>query len=317
MSMKPAFRPAELIRATAIARRYYIAGESKIRIAEDFGISRFKVARILDDARAAGIVRIEIAEPTEVDTDLSHQLRTAYGLHQAIAVVDPGEGGAMHRGLGRIAAEYLTEILEEDDTLGLACSRTLNAMTLALDELPRCTVVQLTGVLPGGVEENSVELVRRVASLARGPAYPIYAPLVVSDPATADALRAQPQVAGAMQRYAELDKAVVAIGSWSPTLSLVRDALSPAEGAALERDGVQAEVCARTVDVHGTPTAPELTSRIIAITLEQLRDVPEVVAVAGGAGKAQAIHSVLKTGVVSSLVTDTTTARTLIEAAGL
>lgn len=314
--MKHAFRPAELIRATAVARRYYLAGDSKIRIAEDFGISRFKVARILDDAREAGIVRIEIAEPTEVDTDLSHQLSTAYGLTQAVAVAHTGEGESLNRSLGRIAAEYLTEIVQEDDTLGLACSRTLNAMTLALGELPRCTVVQLTGVLPGGVEENSVELVRRVASLARGPAYPIYAPLVVSDPGTARALRAQPQVADAMQHYGGLDKAVVAIGSWSPTLSLVRDALTPAEGEVLEREGVQAEVCARTVDVHGAPIAPELTSRIIAITLEQLRAVPEVIAVAGGTGKTRAIHSVLKTGVVSSLVTDTKTARNLIESAG-
>lgn len=313
--MKHAFRPAELIRATAVARRYYLAGDSKIRIAEDFGISRFKVARILEEARDVGIVRIEIAEPTEVDTDLSQRLSTAYGLKQAVVVAHAGEGEALHRSLGRIAAEYLTEILEEGDTLGLACSRTLNAMTLALGDLPRCTVVQLTGVLPGGVEENSVELVRRVASLARGPAFPVYAPLVVSDPGTAEALRSQPQVADAMQRYGELDKAVVAIGSWSPTLSLVRDALSPAEGASLEREGVQAEVCARTVDVHGSPIAPELTSRVIAITLDQLRAVPEVIAVAGGSGKAQAIHSTLKTGVISSLVTDTTTAHILLESA--
>ncbi|MEE2043088.1 sugar-binding domain-containing protein [Nocardiopsis tropica] len=258
--MKPAFRPAELIRATAIARRYYIAGESKIRIAEDFGISRFKVARILDDARAAGIVRIEIAEPTEVDTDLSHQLRTAYGLHQAIAVVDPGEGGAMHRGLGRIAAEYLTEILEEDDTLGLACSRTLNAMTLALDELPRCTVVQLTGVLPGGVEENSVELVRRVASLARGPAYPIYAPLVVSDPATADALR---EVAGEADGAAgdTASRAGSASGASGASLPAPAEALAPVRDL-LER-GRSGH--GRIPGKHGTVRLPEYTVMPVVI----------------------------------------------------
>lgn len=311
--MEPSFRPTELIRATEIARRYYIDGESKVRIAEDFSISRFKVARILDEARAAGIVRIEIAAPTEVDADLSRRLRTAYGLRQAIAVTGAGEGGPVHRDLGRIAAEYLTEILNEDDVLGLACSRTLNAMTLALGPLPRVTVVQLTGVLPGGVEENSVEVVRRVASLARGPAYPIYAPLVVSDAATAGALREQPQVAEAMQRYRDLDKAVVAIGSWSRSLSLVRDALSPAEGIALEHEGVRAEVCARTVDGEGVPVAPGLASRVIAITLEQLREVPEVIAVAGGPGKSSAIHAVLRTGVISSLVTDAETARALLD----
>ena len=51
----------------------------------------------------------------------------------------------------------------------------------------------------------------------------------------------------------------------------------------------------------------------MAITLEQLRAVPEVVAVAGGTGKAEAIRAVLRTGVVSSLVTDVATARVLLE----
>ncbi|GAB2500125.1 sugar-binding transcriptional regulator [Nocardiopsis aegyptia] len=316
MATRPTFRPAELIRATAIARRYYLEGESKVRIADDFGISRFKVARILDEARDAGIVRIEISAPTEIDASLSHDLRTAYRLHEAVVVDQAGDDETVRRSMGRIAAEYLTEILEEGDTLGLACSRTLNEMTLALGELPRCTVVQLTGVLPGGVEENSVELVRRVASLARGPAFPIYAPLVVSDAATTRALRAQPQVADAMQRYGHLSKAVVAIGAWTPTRSLVRDALPLEEGARLEEQGVRAEVCARTVDAQGAPTAPGLSERVVAITLEQLRAVPEVVAVAGGAGKAEAIRAVLRTGVVGSLVTDVATARLLLEPGG-
>ena len=97
--------------------------------------------------------------------------------------------------------------------LGLACSRTLNAMTLALTAIAHARCVQLTGALSGvQVEENSVELVRRVASLAGARPIPIYAPLVVADPATASALRAQPQVADAMARYPDITKAVVAVG---------------------------------------------------------------------------------------------------------
>ncbi|MBB6171340.1 DNA-binding transcriptional regulator LsrR (DeoR family) [Nocardiopsis mwathae] len=310
----PALRPAELIRAAAIARRYYIDGVSKLHIAQEFGISRFKVARILDDARAAHIIRFDISVPAEIDAELSDALRSAYGLREAIAVATADDRDSLHRdNLGRLAADYLTEVLGEGDTLGLACSRTLNAMTLALGALPRCTVVQLTGVLPGGVEENSVELVRRVASLARGPVFPIYAPLVVPDPATARALRRQPQVADTMRRYADLTKAVVAIGSWEPPASLVRDALPPGEGALLSHHGVRAEVCARLMDGDGVPIATDLTDRTIAITVDQLKQVPEVVAVAGGADKTAAIRSALKAGFITSLVTDAATARALTQ----
>ncbi|HEU4423273.1 MAG TPA: sugar-binding domain-containing protein [Pilimelia sp.] len=310
-------RPAELIRAAAIARRYYLDGASKLDIAAEFGLSRFKVARVLEEARRSGLVHIEIAVPAEIDAELSEALRTAYDLRQAI-VVSVGENPAdaprdsLRDYLGAVAADYLTEVVTDGDVLGLACSRTLNAMTLALSGIAPCTVVQLTGALSGvRVEANSVELVRRVASLAGGPAYPIYAPLVVPDPATAAALREQPEVADAMARYPDITKAVVAVGSWDPPDSLVRAAMPAAESAALQAGGVQAEVCARLLDRDGRAVG-DLNDRVIAITEEQLRKVPEVIAVSGGSGKAEAIRAVLRGRLITSLVTDAGVARALL-----
>ena len=44
-------RPAQLILMASVARRYYLEGKSKIEIAEELGLSRFKVARLLETAR--------------------------------------------------------------------------------------------------------------------------------------------------------------------------------------------------------------------------------------------------------------------------
>ena len=46
-------RPAQLILIASVARRYYLEGKSKIEIAEELGMSRFKVARLLETARKA------------------------------------------------------------------------------------------------------------------------------------------------------------------------------------------------------------------------------------------------------------------------
>ena len=46
-----------------VARRYYLDGASKSDIAAELGLSRFKVARLLDRARATGLVRIELDSP--------------------------------------------------------------------------------------------------------------------------------------------------------------------------------------------------------------------------------------------------------------
>ena len=52
----PDFKPIEAVQAAAIARRYYLDDRSKQDIADEFGISRFRVARSLVRARQTGLV---------------------------------------------------------------------------------------------------------------------------------------------------------------------------------------------------------------------------------------------------------------------
>src|SRR5919197_4464543 len=100
--------PAALVLTATVARRYYLEGASKSEIAAELGISRFKVARLLDRARATGIVRIELDARGEIDLDLSVRLRTAHGLHHCVGVDAPEDDDDLLRSaLGRAAAELL------------------------------------------------------------------------------------------------------------------------------------------------------------------------------------------------------------------
>jgi len=67
--------PAELVLQAAVARRHYLQNRSKVEIADELGISRFKVARLLEAARERGLVRIEIVRQGALDVDLSAQLQ--------------------------------------------------------------------------------------------------------------------------------------------------------------------------------------------------------------------------------------------------
>jgi DNA-binding transcriptional regulator LsrR (DeoR family) len=46
-------RPLQRIQATTVARRYFIERQTKSRIAEDLAISRFKVARLIEEVYPA------------------------------------------------------------------------------------------------------------------------------------------------------------------------------------------------------------------------------------------------------------------------
>lgn len=85
-------RPAQTILMGMVARRYYQQGRSKVDIAQELGLSRFKVARLLDQARDTGLVRIEIRSSGPVEVDLSVRLRDRYQIPAAVAATPPGDG---------------------------------------------------------------------------------------------------------------------------------------------------------------------------------------------------------------------------------
>ncbi|WP_369245202.1 sugar-binding transcriptional regulator [Streptomyces sp. R41] len=310
--------PAELVQAAAMARRFYLEGKSKIQIAEEFGVSRFKVARVLETALERDLVRIEIRVPAELDAERSDALRARYGLRHAVVVESPAEVADESpdpENLGEVAADLLGELVNEGDVLGLAWGRSTIHMAAALDRLPPCTVVQLTGVYDAGTaERGSVEAVRRAAQVSGGDAHPIYAPMLLPDAATAAALRNQTGIARAFEYFDKVTVACVSIGSWEPGISTVHDMLSDEERAHYASLGVAAEMSAHLFDAEGRRVGRDLGERCITVEADRLRRIPEVVAIAGGQRKAAAIDAVLRSGLVTSLVTDTSAADYLMTA---
>lgn len=304
-----------VIHSVLAARRYFLDGASKSDIATELGISRFKVARLLDEARRNGRVRIEIDSVPEIDEALSRDVALASGIRSAV-VVRTIEGPDEFRGaqLGRAAAMVLAETIEATDVVGISWGRTLHAMVGHLPALPPCSVVQVVGSVPTlELNVNSMELVRRVAERAGGPVYPLHVPLIVDSPATAEALRLDPHVARTLAMFSRLTRAVVGIGAWSPSGSTVRAALSAEDAGAVDAAGAVADVCAIVLDGEGREVrAAGLPQRCIAVTAGQLRAVPDVLAVAGGAAKVPAIRAALRSGLVHRLVTNEEAARLLV-----
>ena len=307
--------PASLVLSALVARRYYLDGRSKVEIASEFGLSRFKVARLIDVARSSGLVRIEIGRQGPIDVDLSARVQDRFGLRHAIVVDTPDDLPApLRQQLGQVAAELLAEVVGPDDVLGLAWARSISAMARVLPRLPAVPVVQLTGALamPDG-DHSSIDVVRDAARAAGGPAFVFYAPFTVPDAATAAALRRQPDVARAFAQLPRVTKAVAGVGLWAPGQSTLFDTATEADQEELHRLGVCAEVSGVFLSAEGRPLATPLGDRMIGIDAEQMAAIPEVVVIAYGAAKARAARAALRSGLVAGLVTHTALARTLLD----
>ncbi|MBD3781077.1 MULTISPECIES: sugar-binding domain-containing protein [unclassified Cellulomonas] len=294
------------------ARRYYVDDVSKVQIAQEMGLSRFKVARLLEQARAEGVVTITVHADGLRDPALAARLREHLGLAEVTVVESGGDADAVRRQVGEAAAQVLSATLRPGEVLGLAWGRTLTAMSAALPPLPRVDVVQLTGAIGTDLAESPVEIVRRVALRSGGVARPIFAPLVVDDARTAAALRRQPDVAAALQMFGSVTTAVVSVGSWDPPDSQLLRTIGEDERQALLEAGVRAEVASLLVSDDGHLVAPGFQDRCVTIAYEQMRAVPRIVAAAGGARKARAVAAIVRAGLCTELVTDRALAEALL-----
>lgn len=316
----PLLGPSELVLTTSVARRYYLDGRSKIEIAEEFRLSRFKVARLLDAAREQGLVTIEIKSPGIINAQLSAQLRDEFNLLHAIVVNTPdAHEASLRRQLGQASAELLMEIITPHDVLGLIWARSVNAMAAQLRHLPPIPVVQLTGALPSqgnGAsspdEGSSIDVVRDVARVAGGSSYVFFAPFLVPDQATAETLRHQPDVDRAFSQIATVTKAVGGIGRWAPGQSTLFDAATDAERLSLAKQGVCAEVGGVFLTSDGQPVHTVLNDRMVGISAAEMQTIPEVIAIAYGGKKQPAVLAGLRSGLVKGLVTPASLAAALL-----
>ena len=310
-------RPSEVVLAARVARQFYLEGVSKVDIAERLGISRFRVARLLDSAREAGMVRIEIGLPAgSLDTGLSAELCSAFGLKYAFAFDVPDEDeAALRRRMGEVAGEVLMDIITPADVLGMSWARSLSGLAATLTRMPPCPIVQLTGAVPPPDGRDLLHLVRGVASIGGGTAHVFYAPMILHDAETAAAIRRQADVADAMALVPSVTIAMVAIGAWAPGLSTIFDACSPEERDALAQLGVRAEMAGVFLGEDGRPVKTPLDSRMIVTPGPVLATIPSVIAVAYGVSKSAAVHAAISGGMVHGLVTHASLARELLRLA--
>lgn len=307
--------PRELVLATEVARRHYVLGESKTDIADTLAISRFKVARLIDLALSAGIVRIEVTPPESLDTETSSRLRTRLGLEHALVVPGPmpTDAPAARAVLARLAADLLRELLDEGDVLGLPWSRTVSMLPPELDGLPPVDVVQLTGALQmPDVDSSAVSICREAARATGGRATLFFAPFVLEDAAAARAVLRQTEVSAAIDARSTVTHAVVGLGAWAPGTSTIHDAVTPAERRSTAKAGVVGEIAGVLFDEHGRGVTSSLAKRLISVSVDELRAIPEVIAVCAGADRARAVSAAVEGGLITGLVCDAALADELL-----
>jgi DNA-binding transcriptional regulator LsrR (DeoR family) len=297
----------QLVRAS---RLYYELGETQNAIAEQLGVTRPQVSRLLKRARAEGIVEIRIVDRTSVESPAVDILRRTYGLdavHLAPTIAGPED--LTRRMVGRLAAEVLRGALRTGAVVGVGDGASVAATAAALEET--ATPVAVTVVpLCGGYWTTGPERepYRRIADALGGQARGLMAPGLVDDAATQRALVAHAGVRAIVDLWERVDVALFGIGGPAWNVAALGDATEHDLDAA-EAVG---EVLVAPFDLDGRFVCPALRERVIALDARRLGRLPVAIGVASGENKVRPILGALRAGVVRTLVTDVATADAVV-----
>ncbi len=301
---------------TDIATRYYLRADLQVEIARELGLDPSTVSRYLKRARDEGVVHVEIRPPMRADLLLGRRVAVRHGL--ARVVVAPGEPNdpSGEIALAGTAARYVEGLLRNGMRLGVSWGRTLAAVVhdLRAGAVSGLKLAQLAGGIADpnpGIQGH--DLVRRMAELYPGSTVDyLHAPAIVGSDQAASALMGDRTVRAALDAARRSDLALVGIGQMAEGATLFRGGhVDPEDWAVLGAAGAAGNINTCFFDHAGDPIEA-LRARTIAVSLEELRAIPTVVAVAGGLDKARAIEGAIATGAIDILVTDEGTATALL-----
>lgn len=304
---------------TRVASLYYEYDFSQEEIARKVRTSRSNVSRLLKEAKQKGLVEIRIHRRIHTALDLEREFKERFGLDQAMIVDSEGDYPERLAAAGQLAAWYLEEILRNHDLLSISWGTGVAAAVNALEHTPslHIDVVQMIGSFGTVVSEiDGPELARRLADKLGGGYYFLHAPLFVDSRTTRDALLEQATISDVINRARTAQVALLGVGTTeSDASSFLRAGhLTEEQIDELRKQGAVGETAGKHFAIDGSANF-DINDRVIAIDIEDLRRIPQVVAVACGLSKRLSILGVLRGGYVNALATDSITAAAVLQEA--
>jgi len=302
-----------------VASMYYEQEMTQNKIAEALDISRVKVYRLLKEAREQQVVRIiidwHIKRVTSLETALVEQFDLDHALVMQATSNDPMQ---LRRRIGQLGARYLEQILTDGMTMSICFGSTTYEVIAGVrpDFQANVRVVQATGSLSHALKEyDSSALTRQLAHKLGGEALYLSSPLLADTVEGAEVIRQQSTVERTLEWVRQADVALIGIGDLHPDTSgfVKADVADSQQLRDFHNQGAIGDMAWQIFDRDGVLYPCELNDRIIGVTLEELCEIPQTVAVAVGTQKAQAILGAIKTGAINVLCTDHETAQLIID----
>jgi len=307
---------AELL--TEIAISYYQQGVTQEEISKKFGLSRVKIGRLLKKARELGIVEITVKYHPVFSSQIEDKLKQRFNIKRALLALDQPDETSQRALVANLVSSYLSHRIQNGMVVSVGQGRNVAAVANHLDTPPQkdCTFVcGIGGIHPRGSLQNADHICRRFAKKYGGSSESLYAPAYVPNKSLRQELLNVSTIKETFKRAQRADIALMGVGDMNEQSFMVDLGWFTQQEIVEARinQGVIGDIAGYDFyDVKGQVTKTAMSDRVIGLSINDFRNIEEVIAVASESSKPLALLGALRTGAIDVLATSVSNALTIL-----
>ncbi len=292
-----------------IAYYYYFEEMTQQSIADLLSITRIRVLKLLEKARQTGIIQFRLRKNPEFHVQFERQLINKYNLKDVFVVPAPTTLEKTNINLAKAASLYINDRLKEKDLINVGYGDTSSHLLNNLATMAEKPITCIS--LTGGV---SYYLPDTRSNVFNANLHLIPAPLLASSLDMAQAIRNELSVNEIFRMANLANFTVVGIGGLHEKSTIFKTGtLNQNDMIYLKMKGAVGDILSHFLDKNGDLVQNHIEDRLIGISLDTLKTFKNVIGVAAGETKVEAIKAVLKGQYLNVLITDASTAEKLLE----
>ncbi|MFC6323548.1 sugar-binding transcriptional regulator [Companilactobacillus baiquanensis] len=301
-----------------VARYYYENNLDQSKIAKEMGLSRPTISRLLQYAKDNGYVEINIKDPFDEASNLSTDLAKKFGLDKVIIAYAPSNNyQSIIKSLGKAGAEYLEDIVKDNDIIGVTWGFTLKEISDNLvpeDNIHQgIRIVQLKGSETDTTTDNYAhEVMKGFTNAFHATSDSLPLPVIFDNSETCKLVMQDRHINYIIEQGKKANIAVFTVGTVRDDAMLFNlGYLNDKEISTLKGSAV-GDISSRFIDSKGQIADEALNSRTVGININELKDKEYSILVAGGEKKIAAIKAALIGKYANVLIIDENTANQLL-----
>ncbi len=291
-----------------IAWYYYIDNLTQQQIADQIGIPRLRVIKLLEKARQSGIVQFRISENNSHIT-MENTIAKRFGLKDVFIIPSAPALENRNEALAQAAAIYISNRLPDNAFINIGYGDTVSRILnhLANNSGQPISVVSLTG----GV---NYYLPNMISSTFNARLYLTPAPFLMTTPEMVRSINDEPAVREIAEMVPLAAMTIIGIGGMDANATIVHNGIfTPKDLLYLSMQGAVGDVLCHFLDVNGNQVESLLDDRLVTTSLETLKRQNNVIGAAAGENKVNAIIGALNANILDILITDNDTADLIIK----